>query len=137
MRTFAAEDHETAIYGASVKELVVKQSKTKLIWTIYMPFVTCFNALLVIGVFAYSKRHVHTRKDASDFAAFLFYTTRIQGAMNMISSQWTAFSAAMGAGARPGRLAASLLPLFRLCALDLRESWLTRCRQAPRLPGCE
>lgn len=31
VRTFAAEDHETDIYGRSVGELVVRQSKTKLI----------------------------------------------------------------------------------------------------------
>lgn len=44
------------------------------------------------------RAHVKTPRDASDFAAFLFYTNRIQGAMSTISSQWTAFSAAMGAG---------------------------------------
>lgn len=124
VRTFAAEDHETSVYGASVKELVVKQSKTKLIWAIYMPFVTLFNALLVIGVFSYMHATVKTRKDASDFAAFIFYTTRIQGAMNMISSQWTAFSAAMGAGAgrnhRHRREAPNLSLKRRCCFVKFR-----------------
>lgn len=61
VRTFAAEDHETHIYGLAVNKLVVQQARTKLLWTIYMPFVTTFNAILLIGVFVYGARgHGHS-----------------------------------------------------------------------------
>ena len=98
MRCFAAERTESAGYSRFVDDLVRQQVKIKLAYTLYAPAVTGFNAALLAGVLVYGRRSVATPAEASDFAAFVFYTNRIQGAMSTISGQWAAFAAAMGAG---------------------------------------
>lgn len=98
VRCFSAEEHESGVYSAYVDTLVRLQSRIKLAYTLYVPVVSAFNNVLLFGVLTYGRKTVSSPREASDFAAFVFYTNRIQGAMSTISSQWASFAAAMGAG---------------------------------------
>ena len=78
VRSFAAEDEESRIYAGFVAELVRQQARIKLAYTLYAPTVAGFNAVLLGAVLAFGRAKVHDAASASDFAAFLFYTNRIQ-----------------------------------------------------------
>jgi ABC-type multidrug transport system fused ATPase/permease subunit len=98
VRTLGAEAHEVDKYGAQVAELRVKEERLKIVWSVYMPLVSLLNNSLLVGVLIAGRAHVRTPDQAAGFAVFMFYTTRIQGAMTSISTNISSFLGALGAG---------------------------------------
>ena len=98
VRSLGAEAHEMARYAAQVADLRRKQEKIKAVWAIYMPLVSILNNGLLCAVLLAGHSHVRDAASGAAFAVFFLYTSRIQGALMGISTNWTSFLGALGAG---------------------------------------
>lgn len=98
VRSLGAEQHEMARYAAQVDHLRRKQEKIKAVWAIYMPVVSLLNNGLLCAVLLAGHAHVRDAASGAAFAVFFLYTSRIQGALMGISTNWTSFLGALGAG---------------------------------------
>jgi len=98
VRSLGGEEVEVSRYRAAVEALRVLQERLKLVWAVYVPAVSMLNNALLLGVLAAGRAYVRSPEQAAAFAAFFFYSQRLQNCLSGISQNWASFLAAVGAG---------------------------------------